>query len=219
MVQALASVGRARRGRIGACSRLPSGVRVLDVDSPMNTSRKGACMRLFSGRALRVFILATSFISTAAGAAACGSGSSNEATASDRSALVPSPVPVPVPPTAALQHGQNVWLKATFGGEIFFSLILPRPPFDLTLGIGDVVLTDRSKRFTEWGVINDPDCDLGTDQYGLDVCSPEVDAGDSDAIYEGEPSGVVGIRKYGNPLFDVSRKVSATNFPYIFGVA
>ncbi len=176
-------------------------------------------MRLLGGRALRDFTLVTSCFATAAGAAACGSAESSEPTASENAPLVPSPVPVPVPPTATLQHGQNVWLKATFGGEIFFSLILPQPPFDLTLGIGNVLVTPRSRRFTTWGVIDDPGCELGTDALGLDVCTPDVSPGDPDAPYEGEPSGVVGIRKYPNPLFSPGKPVGPSNFPYIFGVA
>jgi mono/diheme cytochrome c family protein len=176
-------------------------------------------MRLLGGRVLRVFILGTSCIVAAASAAACSSESSNERTASEQTALNPSPVPVPVPPTAALQHGQNVWLKATFGGEIFFSLLLPQPPFNLPLGIPNVLFTPRSQRFTQWGVINDPGCELGTDPLGLDVCTPDVDPSDPDAPYEGEPSGVVGIRKFPNPVFVKTNPVSPTNFPYIFGVA
>ncbi|HEX8791316.1 MAG TPA: hypothetical protein VF765_10240 [Polyangiaceae bacterium] len=176
-------------------------------------------MRLLGGRALRLFTFVSACIATAASAAACGSGGSSEPTASEQTALMPSPVPVPVPPNAMLQHGQNVWLKATFGGEIFFSLILPQPPFDLTLGIGNVLLTPRSERFTRWGVVNDPGCELGTDPLGLDVCTPDVAPGDPDAPYEGAPSGVVGIRKYPNPVFVPTSPIGPSNFPYVFGVA
>jgi mono/diheme cytochrome c family protein len=159
-----------------------------------------------------------STIGIAAIAGACASSSSGELTAASSSALGASPVPLPVPPTAALQHGQNVWLKATFGGEQFFSLILPAAPFNLPLGIGNVLTTPRAQRFTQWGVVNDPGCTLGTDALGLDVCTPDVSASDPDAPFEGEPSGVVGIRKYPNPLYTGSNP-SPTNFPYIFGVA
>jgi len=169
-------------------------------------------------QSLRAFIIGVSCIVGAAGVAACSSDGASEPASTSSAAIVPSPVPLPIPPTAQLQHGQNVWLKATFGGEQFFSLILPRPPFDLRLGIGNVLLTPRSKRFDEWGVINDPGCNHGTDALGLDVCDPDVAPGDPDAPYEGEPSGVVGIRKYRNPLYTGSNP-SPTNFPYIFGVA
>jgi hypothetical protein len=180
-------------------------------------------MRLLGGRALRVFIfgvLRVSCIAVAAAAAACSDGESDDKAASVAAALVPSPVPVPVPTTPQLQHGQNVWLKATFGGEIFFSIILPQPPFDLTLGIGDVLLTPRSQRFTQWGVVNDPGCSDGNATTGgLDVCANDVSPGDPDAPYEGEPSGVVGIRKFPNPLFVPTSPAGPSNSPYIFGVA
>jgi hypothetical protein len=175
-------------------------------------------MRLLGGRALRTFILGVSCVATAAAAASCSSGEANEKTSAGSAPLTPSPVPLPVPTTAQLQHGQNVWLKATFGGEVFFSLILPGPPFNLRLGIGNVLVTPRSQRFSQWGVINDPGCELGTDALGLDICAPDVDPSDPDALYEGEPSGVVGIRKYPNPLYTGSNP-SPTNSPYIFGVA
>ena len=177
-------------------------------------------MRLLGGRALRVFILGMSCIATAAAAAACGSDGAGESTATGVASIVSSPVPVPVPTTPQLQHGQNVWLKATFGGEQFFSLILPQPPFNLMLGIGNVLLTPRSQRFDQWGTLNDPGCELGTDpELGLDICTPDVSPGDPDAPYEGEPSGVVGIRKYPNPLYMQSQPPGPGNFPYIFGVA
>ncbi|MBV9265070.1 MAG: hypothetical protein JO061_02765 [Acidobacteriaceae bacterium] len=98
--------------------------------------------------------------------------------------------------TAQQQHGRDVWFKSTFGGEKFFTLILPQPPFNLTLGIPQVLTWNRDTRFNEWGVINDPDCvpgDASTDY--LDKCA------------DPNSSGVVGIRKFvsgSNVLFGVT---------------
>src|SRR5690242_20376664 len=84
----------------------------------------------------------------------------------------------------ALQHGKDVWFKSTFGGEKFFSLILPQPPFNLTLGLDAALTSDRNTRFDKWGLINDPDCVQGDESSGfLDKCA------------DPESAGVVGVRK------------------------
>jgi mono/diheme cytochrome c family protein len=86
--------------------------------------------------------------------------------------------------TPALTHGRDVWFNSTFGGEKFFSLILPAPPFNLQLGLDQVLTSDRNTRFAEWGVINDPDCVQGDASSGfLDKCKDPGSA------------GIVGIRK------------------------
>src|SRR5437879_7574792 len=84
----------------------------------------------------------------------------------------------------ALDHGKTVWFNSTFGGEKFFSLIAPNPPFNLHLGFDLVLTSNRDTRFDEWGVINDPDCTQGDASTGyLDKCA------------DPESAGVVGIRK------------------------
>lgn len=86
------------------------------------------------------------------------------------------------------RRGRDIWFKGTFGGEKFFSLILPGPPFNLQLGFDTMLTSDRNTRFTEWGVINDPDCVPGDATTGfLDKCK------------DPESSGVIGIRKFPNP--------------------
>jgi hypothetical protein len=45
------------------------------------------------------------------------------------------------------QHGRDVWFKRTFGGEKFFSLVLPAPPFNLQLGLDAVLTSNRNRRF------------------------------------------------------------------------
>jgi hypothetical protein len=154
----------------------------------------------------------------AATAAACSSGGGGEPTGTTSQAI--SNGPQPVAHSAQLRHGQNLWLKASFGGEQFFSLILPGPPFNLPLGLGNALVTPRSVRFDTWGLVNDPDCtDGNAETGGLDICPPDVDPSDPDAPIEGQPSGIVGIRKYENPLFNPAQPPSAANSPFIFGVA
>jgi cytochrome c5 len=87
--------------------------------------------------------------------------------------------------TAEERRGRDVWFKSTFGGEKFFSLMLPEPPFNLRLGFDELLTSNRDTRFQEYGVINDPDCrpgDASTDF--LDRCSDPNSA------------GIVGIRKF-----------------------
>ncbi|NVB85484.1 MAG: cytochrome c [Kofleriaceae bacterium] len=87
------------------------------------------------------------------------------------------------------QHGRDIWLKSTFGGEKFFSLVLPDPPFNLTLGLDLALTTPRAERFTRWGLVNDPDCTDGDASTGfLDRCTDPHSA------------GVIGVRKIANPL-------------------
>jgi hypothetical protein len=124
-------------------------------------------------------------------------------------------------PLAQIAHGQNIWLKATFGGQYFFSLILPQAPLNLPLGFANVLLIPRSERFTAWDVINDPGCTDGNAATGgLDICQNDTDPNDPEEPLFGEPSGVVGIRKFfSNPLFDPTQAPSATNSPFTFGVS
>ena len=86
--------------------------------------------------------------------------------------------------TPELQHGKDVWFKSTFGGEKFFSQILPAPPFDLALGIDAALVSPRDTRFTQYGLLNDPDCTPGDASTGyLDQC------------LDPESAGVIGVRK------------------------
>lgn len=89
------------------------------------------------------------------------------------------------PLTPPQQHGHDIWFKSTFGGERFFSLILPQAPFNLPIGIAQLLTSNRDTRFTDWGVLNDPDCTAGDATTGmLDRCS------------DPNASGVIGIRKF-----------------------
>ncbi len=86
--------------------------------------------------------------------------------------------------TPQIQHGKDVWFTSTFGGEKFFSLILPNPPFNLALGLDAALTSNRNTRFDTYGLINDPDCVQGDATTGyLDRCTDPASA------------GVVGVRK------------------------
>lgn len=86
-----------------------------------------------------------------------------------------------------LEEGREIWFKSTFGGERFFSLILPNPPFNLRIAFDQMLTWPRDSRFDEYGVINDPDCipgDASTDYF--DRCD------------DPESTDVIGIRKFSN---------------------
>lgn len=86
--------------------------------------------------------------------------------------------------TPQLQRGKDTWFKSTFGGEKFFSVILPGPPFNLSLGLDAALTSNRDTRFTAWGLLNDPDCTQGDATTGfLDKCTDPGSA------------GVIGVRK------------------------
>jgi len=83
-----------------------------------------------------------------------------------------------------LKFGRDMWFKETFGGEKFFSFILPNPPFNLTLGLDSAVRSPRDSRFDSYGLINDPDCVAGdASTFGFDKCT------------DPESAGVIGVRK------------------------
>lgn len=89
---------------------------------------------------------------------------------------------------SAEQRGRRTWFESTFGGEKLFSLLLPRAPFDLQLGIDAMLTSDRKTRFDRWGAVNDPDCVAGDASTGmLDRCA------------DPRSTGVVGIRKFPDP--------------------
>jgi hypothetical protein len=101
--------------------------------------------------------------------------------------------------SASEQHGHDVWFKSTFGGEKFFSLILPAAPFNLSVGFDAVLASDRNTRFESFGVINDPDCVQGdASTGGLDKCADDANMFTSP---QGASAGLVGVRKFANPSY------------------
>jgi hypothetical protein len=134
-----------------------------------------------SHHVIRSAALLAGAISVATVGAACSSagGEANGQTSEAANAAAP---------LASIARGRDIWLKSTFGGEKFFSLYLPMPPFSLALGFDAVLTTPRAQRFTTWGVVNDPDCTDGdASTGGLDRC-PDPSA-----------TGIVGIRKGPDP--------------------
>jgi mono/diheme cytochrome c family protein len=166
-------------------------------------------MQPLGGKVSRITVLGAMLVATAAGGAACSSTDGG----GDPTGTTSQPL------TAQIAHGRDIWVKATFGGEKFFSLLLPNV-LGLQLGFDQALLTPRSVRFTTWGLINDPNCTDGdASTGGLDKCPPDVDPSDPDFAYEGFPSGILGVRKFPNPAFNPGEPPSATNSPFIFGVS
>lgn len=156
--------------------------------------------------------------------------------------------------TPLQQGGRDTWYFWTGGGiqsghiitdaALWRKLaILSHGQFDLLQSIDSRY---REKRFEKFGVINDPDCrqSIGPDKYGLylDVCdSPDVprpvkrDADGNPVISDGqpalldvgEPTGVMGLRRFVNPNFDPAKwnlkryhkDPSHVEPPYVVGMA
>ncbi len=94
------------------------------------------------------------------------------------------------------QAGHDTWFKSTFGGQHFFSQILPGPPFNLALGFDTILTSDRNTRFNTYGVVNDPDCVQGDASSGyLDKCADDANMFAPDDI-NGASAGIVGVRKF-----------------------
>src|SRR5262249_11474495 len=53
--------------------------------------------------------------------------------------------------------GRDVWFKSTFGNETFLTMIFPTLPGGFPLAFDQVLVAPRAQRFTQFGVINDPD--------------------------------------------------------------
>lgn len=92
------------------------------------------------------------------------------------------------PDPEAVRRGREAWLTATFGGERFFSEVMPQPPFDLVIGFDVLLTSDRDTRFDAFGAINDPDCTPG-----------DASTGGYDRCLDPHASGVVGIRRFDDP--------------------
>lgn len=97
-----------------------------------------------------------------------------------------------------IRRGRDVWHKGTFGNQDYFALHVGKGLY------GEVKFPDqshwldtrkRNDRYRLWGMINDPDCEMGDEStFWLDKCT------------DPKSSGVVGLRKYINnnppPGFD-----------------
>src|SRR3569623_1028364 len=98
-----------------------------------------------------------------------------------------------------VRKGRDVWFKGTFGNQDEQSLHFSRTTPN---GISDIYYPwldtrERSKRFTKFGVINDPDCTEG-----------DASTNYWDKCPDPHSSGVLGYRKYfADPTKDDSGKV------------
>jgi mono/diheme cytochrome c family protein len=98
--------------------------------------------------------------------------------------------------SADLAAGKDTWFKSTFGGQHFFTQILPNAPFNLPIGFDAILTSDRNTRFNAFGVINDPDCVQGdASSHYLDKCADDANLFNFDDI-NGASAGVVGVRKF-----------------------
>jgi mono/diheme cytochrome c family protein len=98
--------------------------------------------------------------------------------------------------SADLAAGKDTWFKSTFGGQHFFTQILPNAPFNLPLGFDTILTSDRNTRFNQFGVINDPDCVQGdASSHYLDKCPDDANLLNFDDI-NGASAGIVGVRKF-----------------------
>ncbi len=96
-----------------------------------------------------------------------------------------------------MRAGREIWFNATFGDEKYYALLaqLPDATERILIGFTNVLLTPRSRRFDQWGMINDPDC-TANPAGGFDICA------------DPHATGVVGMRKTTTPdgqvLFGIS---------------
>lgn len=102
--------------------------------------------------------------------------------------------------TDAQRAGRDTWYFWTAGNEKFWVTMAGLPDTHVNL-LAYVDSRRHGRRFAELGAITQPGCRAATapDQYGLwmDQCEqPAV------PTIPGEPSGIVGLRRFPNPDFD-----------------
>ncbi len=141
--------------------------------------------------------------------------------------------------TPLQQHGRDTWYfwtggdldtdgKTVTGDQALWRILAVQShgTFDLLQAVDSRY---RGQRFKLFGVISDPDCTKAAhaDQYGLwlDDCSnPDVPKMPD---VPGEPTGVMGLRKFRNPKFDAAAwdvkkyldDPASMEPPYLIGVA
>ncbi|QBQ54013.1 hypothetical protein [Nitrosococcus wardiae] len=104
------------------------------------------------------------------------------------------------------RSGMDTWFLWTAGNQAFWGRGLPlatRGEVDL-LRLLDARVFSREERFEVLGTINDPSCvaptQSGEHGFLLDDCR-EPQTSEEKQIF-GEPTGIVGLRKFPNPDFD-----------------
>ena len=106
------------------------------------------------------------------------------------------------------RNGCYAWYLWTGGTEYMWRELARRGVVDI-LEIAASGRVTRSARWREFGLINDPACRQTErpDQYGLrfDECLEDGPDIGGRTEFPGEPSGIVGLRKFANPKFDAAR--------------
>jgi mono/diheme cytochrome c family protein len=105
-------------------------------------------------------------------------------------------------------NGCYAWYLWTGGTEYMWRELARRGIVDI-LEIASSGRVSRADRWREFGLINDPACRQAEtpDQYGLrfDECIDDGPGKDGRPVFPGEPSGVIGLRKFANPKFEPAR--------------
>ncbi|HEX6214577.1 MAG TPA: hypothetical protein VFZ38_07160 [Vicinamibacterales bacterium] len=105
--------------------------------------------------------------------------------------------------TAEQREGRDTWYFWTGGGERFWVEMARVTDGNVNL-LNYVDSRRHGRRFRELGAITQPGCEAATgpDQYGLwlDRCDQPPVPG-----VPGEPSGIVGLRRFPNPRFDPAK--------------
>ncbi len=132
--------------------------------------------------------------------------------------------------TASQKIGRDTWIMWTGGNQNFFrlgSVVAGR--FGIPVEYFRLIDSrQRRNRFKTLGLVNEPNFRQATkpDQYGLWLDEWLGDDSYPDTKVYGEPTGIVGLRKYPNPKFDQSkwnvddyyRKPNTIEPPYLVGM-
>jgi cytochrome c5 len=129
----------------------------------------------------------------------------------------------------AIVRGCYIWFQWAAGGEQLWRELARRNIVDI-FAIKASGRYDRQALWRQFGVINDPNCTPRTapDAQGLmfDDCSDDVPRDGGKPRFPGQPTGVVGLRKFPNPKFDPAAWNPARYFagntrmepPYLVGM-
>src|SRR5436305_1795257 len=102
-------------------------------------------------------------------------------------------------------NGCYAWYLWTGGTEYMWRELARRGIADI-LEIAASGRVTRAERWREFGLINDPACRPAQqpDRYGLrfDQCVDDGPSKEGRPAFPGEPSGVIGLRKFPNPKFE-----------------
>jgi mono/diheme cytochrome c family protein len=133
--------------------------------------------------------------------------------------------------TASQKIGRDTWIMWTGGNQNFFRLgSVKAGGFGIPVEYFRLLDSrDRPSRFQRLGLVNEPNFRQATkaDQYGLWLDEWLGDDTYPDTKVYGEPTGVVGLRKFPNPKFDQAnwnadeyfKKPGSIEPPYLMGMS